>query len=61
MRDHYVMSTKTNANFRNELLERTSQVTLEKRKIQDILITVNNCLMFRKYEKNFLANQNTTY
>ena len=36
MREHYVMSTKTNTNFKNELLERASQVTLEKRRIQDI-------------------------
>ena len=34
----------------NELLERAGQVTLENRRIQDILITVNNCLMNRAPE-----------
>ena len=29
----------------NKLLERAGQVTLENRRIQDILIAVNNCLI----------------
>ena len=34
----------------NELLERAGQVTLENSRIQDILITINNCLMNRAPE-----------
>ena len=47
----------------NELLERAGQVTLENRRIQDILITANNCLMKGEPEsiKNLISLRKSKY